>query len=58
MAIVILNPKDKFDLCPFAKIGHTIVFCLQFCEMRVRKRKTECDCFFKERGMLWYETDV
>ena len=55
MAIVILNPKDKFDLCPFAKIGHTIVFCLQFCEMRVRKKekKTECDYFLnKERGML------
>ena len=57
-AIVILNPKDEFDLRPFAKIGITIVFWLQFCEMRVRKRKTECDYFFKERGVLWYETDA
>ena len=26
--------------------------------MRVRKRKTECDYFLKERGMLWLETDA
>ena len=58
MAIDVLNPKDEFDLCPFAKIGNTNVFCLQFCEMRVRKRKTECDYFLKERGVLWYKTDA
>ena len=58
MAIDVLNPNDEFDLCPYAKIGNTIVFCLQFCELRVRKRKkTECDYFLKEREM-WYETDA
>ena len=48
----VLNPKEEFDLCPFAKIGNTIVFCLQFCEMRIRKRKTECDYFLKETKLM------
>ena len=47
-----MNPKDGFDLCPYVKIGNIIVFCLQLCEMRVRKRKIECDYFRKEREML------
>jgi len=33
----VLNPKDEFDCVhtPYAKIGNTIVFSLQFCEKRI-----------------------
>ena len=46
-------------MCPYAKIGNTVVFCFQFCDMRVRKRKkTECDYFLKEKGCCDWSFDM